>query len=33
MILSKINNDGKVLKGGIDFLVNKLNLFQYHFEV
>ena len=27
MILGKINNHGKVLKGGFNFLVNKLSLF------
>ena len=27
MILGKINDYGKVLKGGFNFLVNKLNLF------
>ena len=34
MILGKINNDGKAMKGGSNFLVNKLNFFhQYHFQV
>ena len=28
MIVGKINNDGKVLKGGFSFLVKKLNLFH-----
>lgn len=28
MILGKTNNDGKAMKGGSNFLVNKLNFFH-----
>ena len=28
MTVDRLNNDGKLLKGGFNFLVNKLNLFH-----
>ena len=34
IILGNIKNDGKILKGGFNFLVNELNSFYSHyFEV